>query len=183
MSKIATLTSRLIIILLTSISINSCFTFSPTSTGPPGGLFETFYAGDEGTQYFIKPLSFKHKDNNKELNIDFTFRYKDTTKDSVIINHSILSENIYKNLDSLKINSNNDNIILENIEHMFSQKKRKVFNSRFTTKEALPNIINLFNHNDWEIIVYNNGESIYFETPRRTRRKISNLEDDLFVLF
>lgn len=174
---------KAMIILFIGFAIQGCFSIKPATERSAGGLFETFYAGDKGTQYFIKPLSFRNRDKGKELNIDFTFRYKDTANDSVIINYSVLGEDIYRSMDSLKINSNNAQVVLENTDHMFSRKKRKDFESRFTTKEMLSNIKNLFDHDDWELILYKQDISINFETPRRTKRKIRELENNLFVLF
>ena len=44
-------------------------------------LYTSFYVGEKGTQYFIKPLYFSNKESEK-LNTDFTFRFQNTINKS-----------------------------------------------------------------------------------------------------
>ena len=70
--------------VLIALFIIGCIGVKPGSE--PGGkkLFETFYAGEQGSQYFIKPLVLKNATKEK-LTIDFSFRYKTEVKDSAIV--------------------------------------------------------------------------------------------------
>ncbi len=53
-------------------------------------LVETFYLGEKGTQYFVKPLYFEN-DNKIKMSVDFTFIYNEKINptDSAIVNFSV----------------------------------------------------------------------------------------------
>lgn len=58
---------------------------------------KTFYRGDKGVQYFIKPIKFKGPDN-KDLLIDFTINVINDSVNKIVSNFSISDGNI-KTLD------------------------------------------------------------------------------------
>src|SRR5690554_5427078 len=66
-------TSIAILVLTVLASIPSCYSIKPGATQSGGKLYESFYLGEEGRQYFIKPLKFSGSDG-RYIMIDFTFR-------------------------------------------------------------------------------------------------------------
>ncbi|MBE9466763.1 MAG: hypothetical protein IMY72_00410 [Bacteroidetes bacterium] len=146
-------------------------------------LFETFYVGEDGTQYFIKPLIFSNSQNKEKLLIDFTFRYKNEVKDSVVINFSLLSSNIFKNIDSLSFSNTTHKIMSKNVNLMFNEKKNKLFNSRFSTKIPLINFDKMFINGDWNIIVYSRENSSTYYSEKKTKKAIKKLQDKIFIIF
>ena len=70
------------VIIFVSVALSSCFSVKPTSQKSSKKLVETFYVGIEGTQYFIKPLTYQVEDSKEELEIDCIFRYKTKLSDS-----------------------------------------------------------------------------------------------------
>ena len=162
--------------------LSGCVSIKPGGVKSGKNLVETFFVGDDGTQYFIKPLLFK-SETNQQLIIDFTFRYKDRIKDSAFVNMSFLNTEIIKNVDSLKIISGNNSMVLENVKSLFVEKIQSEYKSRYSTKGSLSDIDKLFNNNDWTILVYRQNNISRYITPKETKKKIGKLNESIFVLF
>lgn len=168
--------NKLLIFLSVILCLASCVSVKPSTSKGASALFESFFVGEEGTQYFIKPMEFR---NNKEtLLVDFTFRYRNEVRDSVIVNFSILSENLIRNIDLLSINNQTNNILSTDINFLNSAVKGRVFTSRFTTKIHLSDLVKLFKSDSWEISV----DSTTYKPIKRTKRSINRLNQNLFIL-
>lgn len=174
---------RTIYFLSFLIFTTSCLSLKPTSVKSGKNLFETFYIGEDGTQYFIKPLTFINKQNKEDLQIDFTFRHKDKIKDSVIVNFSIIGSNIIKNTDSISFYSKTDAIKTNNVKLLFNEKRNKSFVSRFTTKILFIDFINMFKNDTWEIVLYDNENNSFYLPERKTKKRIKKLQEKLFIIF
>lgn len=164
------------------ILMSGCLSIKPGGVKSGKNLYETFFVGDEGTQYFIKPLTFKDETKNR-LIIDFTFRYKDQIKDSAFVNISLLNTKIYRNIDSLKISNDVVSMVFKNIKYLFAERSKKEYNSRFSTKGYLVDINKLFDKNNWIIVVYKQNNSSKYNTPEETKKKIDKLKYVIFMLF
>jgi len=170
-----------LILILVFLLYSGCMGIKINATKSPKKLFETFYVGEEGSQYFIKPISFSN-DSDKLL-IDFTFRYKDKIKDSAIVNISFFTNEIIKECDSLKITINKHFIVVENPKYLFSERKKDKYTSRFSLKIPVIDLYNFFNENYWEIISYYNNASVTFFSTKKTSKKIEKLNYHIFSLF
>ncbi len=154
----------------------------------PGGtksgkkVVETFYVGEDGTQFFIKPLIFNNIQNKEKIIIDFTFRYKNEVKDSVTANFSLQSSTIYKSIDSLSLSNGSSKIISPDIRLMFNETRKGLFNSRFTTKFSLLEFKKLFESDDWTIIVYQKNAYNTYVSQKRTKKTIEIIQDNVFIL-
>lgn len=146
-------------------------------------LFETFYVGDDGTQYFIKPLGFSNPENKDELAMDFTFRYKNEVKDSVIVNFAIQSEKIIKEIDQITLSNATQTIASNKVELLYNEKKKKDFYSRFSTKISMVEFNRMFENFDWKTTVVTNGTSQTFEAEKKTKKSLSKLADKVFIIF
>ncbi len=147
-------------------------------------LYKTFYVGDEGIQYFIQPLDFTGEtDKNEELQADITFRYKRVLKDSSIVNISLVGTNYYKTVDSVKIGTDSDSMVIKNLNIMFSERTGDYFISRFTSKGSLPGIKQVFNNSNWVITVYAQARSLKYLATNSTKNKIERLNYSIFMLF
>jgi hypothetical protein len=173
---------KLLSFLFTSLLLNGCLSVKPTSTKSGKNLFESFFVGEEGTQYFIKPVLFSIEETKEELVLDITFRYKNMIKDSAIVNFSIKGPMIYKNIDSLKISNTNLEINSSNIKLLFNEKTKNGFTSRFTTKIALNETKNLFNNDEWAFTTFNNSQLNKFKPAKKTQKAINILREKVFVL-
>ena len=160
----------------------SCLSIKPAATKSGKNYFETFYVGEEGTQYYIKPLLFKDVHSNDELVADITFRYKNEIKDSATVNISIKSQTIFKTIDSLKIS--NRFVLVENNKTalLYNEKKSKVFESRFTTKISLEDVAKLFKTNEWDLVINNKTKRMEFKANRKTKKVINSLRENVFVI-
>lgn len=173
-----------LLLIMSSLTITSCFSVKPSSTKSAKNYFESFFVGDEGTQYFLKPLEFNSKGSKGELNIDFTFRYKNQVKDSVIVNYSITGENMIKALNEAYFQNSNASFHLNNIELLFNEKKDDKFMSRFTSKCSMADLIQLFqDENITMTLTDENNQSYIFSPSKSTKKAIKSINDNLFVIF
>lgn len=162
--------------------LTSCMSVRPGGAKSGKKLYETFFVGDEGTQYFIKPLAFTNE-RNEELKLDFTFRYRNEIKDSAAINASFISNDLIRNIDSLKITNEFVNIVFKDMTYLFSEKKKNAYNNRFSAKTDLLKVTKLFNSIDWEIWMYKNGKPTRYSAAKKTEKSLDKLSQQLFVLF
>lgn len=148
------------------------------------GLYETFYVGNDGIQYFIQPLTFNGaSDSDEELKIDITCKYKTVIKDSSIVNISLIGTKNFKTIDSIIIRNDSSFVVLKNLNIMFAERNGESFTSRFTTRSPLLGIKQLFNKNDWLFTVYTQNQSFKYVTPTNTQEKIDALNYNIFMLF
>lgn len=171
---------RLFCLLLLTVAITSCFSVRPAAVKTNKKLFETFFLGDQGTQYFIKPLSFKDNSNNY-LEMDFTFRYLNKILDSATINFSIYNREHIKAIDSLSIRNNSSSVTINNIKYLFSERSKHFYKTRFSTKIGLSDLKLLFSNSDWKISHYADHEFNYI-APSSVSKKIDRLKFGVFDL-
>jgi len=169
-------------IVVAILFFSSCLAPKKGSSNSAPKLFETFYVGDEGTQYFIKPLFFKDLSNNR-LTLDITFRYKDKIKDTAIVNISLLNSERFKSIDSLKISNDSVSLVLKDFKFLFSERLKGDFNSRFSTTGQLEGIFTLFNQNNWLLTVYTQNSVSKYSPPKDTKKKITKLQYSVFSTF
>lgn len=174
------LKSLLIFLLL--VLLTGCFSLKPTGTKSGKSYFETFYVGEEGTQYFIKPIVFESDGSKEDLAIDITFRYKNALRDSARVNFTIKNLNIYRSIDSLKMSNNLIDISSDKVELLFNEKAGKAFVSRFTTKIPLVAVKELFDEDDWTIITYNRDITSRYDSAKKSQKAIRSLRHHLFVV-
>lgn len=171
------------IVLCILNSLTGCLSVKPAATKSGKNLFETFYVGDEGTQYFIKPLILVNTQNREEIAIDFTFRYKNEIKDSVALNLSLQSSNIFKSFDSLSFSNQTHKIVSKELRLLFNEKRNSLYISRFTTKFPLVELNKLFDTNDWALTLYKDNSYTTYISEKQTKKAITKLEEKIFTLF
>ncbi len=148
------------------------------------GLYETFYVGNDGIQYFIQPLTFTgDADSDEELKIDITCKHKTVIKDSSIVNISLIGAKYFKTVDSIIINTDSCSVVLKDLNIMFSERDGDNFISRFTARSSLFGIKQIFNKSDWAFGVYAQNRSFKYITPKSTKKKIEALNYSIFMLF
>ena len=174
---------RNIIYILLLIILSGCMSIKPGATKSAKKYYETFYVGEEGTQYFIKPLSFNNEDSNEKFLLDITFRYKKVVKDSSKLNFSIKSsQQLFKSIDSLKISNDHHDILSDDIDLLFNEKKNDEFLSRFNTQIPLKNTHQLFDNNNWKFTIYSEKDKLNFKPTNKTQKAIKALRDDVFSI-
>jgi hypothetical protein len=161
---------------------SGCLSIKPSTTKSGKKYFETFYVGEEGTQYFIKPILFKDEKSNEDLVLDITFRYRNEIKDSAIVNFSIKSPMIYKTIDSLKLSNKNIAIKSNKLELLFNEKNKTGFTSRYSTKFSLNEMKEMFTNDAWEVNIYNQNKITTLKPHRTTFKAINTVRDKVFIL-
>jgi hypothetical protein len=173
---------RFISFILISLTFSNCLSIKPSATKSGKNYFETFFVGEEGTQYYIKSILFKDKELNEDLMMDITFRYKNEIKDSSIVNISLKSSIIYKTIDSLKLSNKIIEIKSSKMELLFNEKNKTGFTSRYSTKFSLKEIKEIFNNDAWEVIICNKNKISNYKPTRKTMKVINTVREKVFIL-
>ena len=145
-------------------------------------LYQTFYSGEEGVQYFLKPLQLISDNKKEKIFVDFTFRHKDSLNVNVITNYSIHTIKLIKKVDSLVIRSGNNIVHCMDNELLFAERKSSFFKSRFTTKIILSDLSKLMKDSSWRFEVYSNGNNWVFYPSKKSKKKIQALAYNVFVI-
>ncbi len=145
-------------------------------------LYESFYVGEAGTQYFIKPLAFTNK-ASEESKLDFTFRHKDAVKDSAVVNMTFHTIQNLKTVDSIIIKNMVFTSTIYTVRYMYAERNKDKYNCRFTAKAPLADVKKLFGNSQWIIIRYHDGEATKLMSIPRTNEAIAKLEYEIFSLF
>ena len=184
MTKLKKISNYFILISLSGafVLLSSCLSIKPQATKSGKKLYETFFVGEEGTQYFIKPLSFESDEANSTLVIDFTFRYKDQVKDSAIVNLSILNSKLIKRVEKLVLKSAQTQINCNDITLLFNEANKDIFTNRMSTKIALSELRSFFSSSDWKINVAQNEGTAVYQGGKKTSKALKILNDQVFVL-
>lgn len=168
--------------ILLVLMFGGCLSIKTATTKSGKKYFETFYVGEEGIQYFIKPVLFKDEKSNEDLILDISFRYRDEVNDSAIVNFSIKNSIIHKTIDSLILSNNDFTIKSDKVELLFNEKNKTGFTSRFSTKFSLNEIMEMFTNNVWKVNIWHQNKISTFKPHRKTLKIINTVRDKVFVL-
>ncbi len=135
-------------------------------------LFETFYLGEKGTQYFVKPLYFEN--DKDKFSVDFTFIYNDKINptDSATVNFSVfLPKNKKKEIPAFILQIEGKQKRSGVVKKLFQD----VNQIRYSTKISV---------NDMKTFFEADNKSIFFGKkylPKKaTLRKIEKLRQEIF---
>lgn len=168
------------VLVFLTIAISGCSIFG--GSNKVENLIETFFVGEAGTQYYIKPIEFESEDGD-ELVLDITFRYKDEIKDSATINFTFIRENLIKKLDVINVSdgsseySTTDNILL------FAERIDDDFKSRFSFRIPMSELDKLMMNPNWILSLESNNEVYKYFPTSSTKDILSTINDYLFIIF
>jgi len=169
---------NLFIIIVFTFGVTSC-----SNVKSYNDLYTSFFVGEDGTQFFIKPLEFFHLENDAKLDLDITFRYKDTIKDSVTVNLTLYSTTFLKNIDFVEMIGEKQRIKSNNIKLIYIDKNTDLCENRYSVKFLLKDYLNIFQENNFSMNVnYLNYDNIYLP-DNSSNKKIRILNENLINLF
>lgn len=164
-----------------SLLLVGCFSVKPAAKKGGKNLVETFYLGDQGTQYFIKPLLFKSVNDDAEFRLDATFRYNGSMTDSVVLNFSLIGNASHKSIQLLEISNAVSQAVVNEFKLLFNEAKKKKVVSRFSTHLPLNQLKLLFQNQDWTIRVNTTDHKYEFQPSRKSKKSIKKINANVFV--
>jgi hypothetical protein len=165
-----------------SMSLVSCLGIKPGGVKGAGKLYESFYVGEEGVQYYIKPI--KSKGENFKIAYDFTFRYKDEVKDSTTLNLSVYTNDIIRSLSTIQFKNSKKVLTISDIDRIFSKRDGKGFVSRFSMKCETKDVKSLFEDDEWEIIIKEEEvRSWSLKNSKSNQKSIRKIDFNIFSTF
>ena len=182
MKKRFLLLSLLLISL--SISLNSCLGVKPATSGGGKKYFESYYVGDEGNQYFIKPLALVSEYEEAKATLDISFRSKESLQGTAQMNFSVYMPEAIHSLKSVYLYVNNTSFELSDIKLLFVEKEKNGFQSRFSTTIPAEKLKSIFNTSDWQlVIIKEKGKTYKFDTASSSKKRIEAINTNLFTIF
>ena len=142
-------------------------------------LVETFFVEEGITQYFIKPLMLKGEKKNT-LYVDFTFRDQEVSNDSATVNFSIEDENTLKAVESLTLTASGQTVLVSDISFLLTKDRGGSFESRFSSRIQLEEVKNLFEQEEWQATVVNEGSTMRFSSTGKAEKSIGKLNERVF---
>ena len=182
MKKRFLLLSLLLISL--SISLNSCLGVKPATSGGGKKYFENYYAGDEGNQYFIKPLVLVSEYKEAKATLDISFRSKESLQGTAQVNFSVYMPEAVHSLKDAYLYINDTSFELSDIKLLFVEKEKNGFQSRFSTNIPAEKLKPIFNTSDWQlVIIKEKGKTYKFDTASSSKKRIEAINTNLFTIF
>lgn len=170
------------IAIFAAILISSCAGIKPGSTQSAKNLYTTFFVGDEGLQYFIKPLEFKNE-NGEEFIMDVTFRYKEEVTGDADFRFTYIGQSMIKKVSQLQFENKTGAWTAEEVELVFVELVNKSYQSRQSAKLSLSDTQALFSSPEWVIkMTAEGGEMHEFRPKRKTQKAINRLYSHIFEM-
>ena len=170
------------IAILAAILFQSCAGIKPGSTRSATNLYTTFFVGDDGLQYFIKPLEFKN-DNGEELIMDVTFRYKDEVTGDADFRFTYIGQSMIKKVNQLQFENKVGAWTAEAVELVFVERVNKNYQSRQSAKLGLSETQTLFSSHEWVVKMTAEGGEVHeFRPKRKTQKAINRLHSNIFEM-
>lgn len=171
-----------ILLLCLSLLLVGCFGSQSASSGGRTGLFQSFYVGEEGTQYFIKPLALKGKQD--DCYIDFNFRSAAQLSGETTANFSFFAAQPVHKLQEAFFEVAGTRFDLQQSKSLFVETQKDNFKCRFTSVLPTPSLKPLFATSQWKLILIDDkGNSYHFTSDKSTEKKILTLRQRLFSIF
>ncbi len=151
-----------------------CLPIKPGAIKAKGRIYEQYTIGGNHSMYFFKLLAFKG--NGLKVNMDATFTDKNKNEDSVTLNFSFYYPTIIKKLDSLTIGNGKTVAFTKEIQHIYTEKRKRSYVSRFTCKVKLMTFFTLYNDEKWQLNIFENGISHALAATKKTRKQSLKLK-------
>jgi hypothetical protein len=171
------------LIFCLSFLLSACG-IKPAAGGRSSKLFETFYTGTTGgTQYFIKPLTFKGPED-EVLFLDVTFRDGAFRTDSARLNYTFITKGQLSDDKRLAAQAENGELYFETdrVSRLFQEKDQDMIRTRFTGSAANRATITALIGRPVFTLETAGTELIFRPTPKTTR-KLEALRKELFSLY
>ncbi len=160
-----------------SLILASCFSIKPQVSKTGKNLWEDFFVSPGVMQYFIKPLEFKNKEGN--IDIDFTFR---NDSDSVTVNYSIYSDQVYTKPEMVIISNELITINIFSPKTLISEMIQKKYKLRQTGKISLAEFKTLIKNNFWTVNLQNGNKKDQYFASQKTKEKIKSIDEHLMIM-
>jgi hypothetical protein len=168
------------VLLVYALFITSCSSGNGGSS-QSSDTYQSFYSGEDQTQYFIKPLIFE-SDGGEEFIIDFTFRQTGKIADSTTANYTIESDYKIAEIDSVRFISDNTSYSFPSDERFFLERDGDTYRVRFSSKIYTDRFFDMFGSDEWSVELLINDKSVFFESTSSTEDDIDELNDYLIEL-
>jgi hypothetical protein len=156
----------------------SCISIKPATSKSGKSSYESFFLENGNEQFYIKPILFKGEHNR--LLVDFTLR---TSGDECVANFSISGSEILEKPDSVVISNAQCSIQLTDINRLYTEVNKSCYQTRYTSKLQVSDLLKLMEHNLWNISYYSGSDSEFFVLRKTNIKKLERLKPVILESF
>lgn len=170
------------LIIPAALLLQSCAGIKPGSSRSASSLYTTFFVGEQGLQYFIKPMEFKGE-NGEMLQMDITFRYKDEVSGMADLRFTYTGVSLIKKINRLELENKKGVWIIDEVELVYVERVKKSYQSRQSARLSLADTQTLFASPEWVLKITGENQVIReFRPKKRTQRAIDRLNLHIFEM-
>jgi len=144
--------------------------------------FESFFVGNDGIQYFIKPIECKGS-NFYKIHFDIVLRIKNSfdNKDSATLNYTVFSNenNLHENQQLIWIDKI-DTLKANNVKFMFKERNREIYSYRFTSKIANSDLRKCFTNQAYQpALICKFPKIVLFQYQKSSLKSIRKINEQI----
>lgn len=158
-----------------------CASCATVGTGSVRKKYISQYVGDEGIQYFIKPISFR-ADNNNTLDADFTFRHGDLNlNDTVILNYTVRTNSKMAKMKSFSICFDNKVFPAISTTTLYKEKDRD-FVTRYSSVFQYKQLREAYKNQWFSLKTMTEDGGVEYKPTTKSTKLIQALDESIFQL-
>lgn len=139
--------------------------------------YETFFIGNNQSQYFIKPIEVENDDS--EFSIDYTIRNIDSDTYDITSNFTIISDHPISKIDSVILNNKHK---IVDIDKLYLESKDDQFKLRSSMKVDYNFIKDFFTEDDLAIEVFLSKYRFEYNLNAKSNKRIRSIEEKLIPI-
>lgn len=139
--------------------------------------FETFFIGNNQSQYFIKPIEMESK--SSDFSIDFTIRQVNEDELDITSNFTIISDYPISKIDSVILNNKYQ---IYEIDKLYLESIGDQFKLRSSMKVEYDFIIEFFTQEMIDLSVYSNEHMFNYKIETSSDKEIKSIEQKLLPI-
>ncbi len=169
----------LFVFSLIALTLYSCGGMKMSGAQKAGKYFESFYTGENGVQYFIKPLIFESTTSKEFLEIDALFRINDNPLDSATFNVSINSNEVIERNSDLILHLKGETYKASYSELFYQERENKFVLTRNSYKTESEIAYDYVKQPIDSVEIKSNGVSLIFIPSKKTKKALGYVSDKL----
>lgn len=169
---------NIFVLFITCLLFASCAT---VGTGSVRKKYISQFVGDEGIQYFIKPITFK-ADNNNTLVADFTFRHgEENLNDTVMLNYTVRTDSKMTKLKDFCICFDNKEIAATSTTTLYKEKD-KDFVTRYSSVFQYKQLREAYKNQTFSLKTITTDGEVEYKPTTKSSKLIQGLDESIFQL-
>lgn len=173
-----TTTRNILLLFMVCLLCSSCATIG---TGSIRKKYMSQFVGDEGIQYFIKPIAFE-ADDTSTLSADFTFRHGELNlNDTVMVNYTVRSKEKRARLKNFCICTPENTADAISTTTLYKEKD-KYFVTRYSSVFLYKQLREAYKNQSFDLKIITETSEVEYKPTAKSIKLIQALDESIFQL-